>query len=125
MPGTMSEILGHLAIINSAALGNSPLWAESDLFVLKHQRKQARTIRSDILVLATRLVIYFNLGTHHAPTTQDIPNTLIHTSGSGVMFGYSDSDISGRYGSSVSVDNLMFEKMASEPEMRQQMGFSN
>lgn len=41
------------------------------------------------------------------------------------MFNYSDRDISGRHGSSVSVDNLMFENMASEPEMLQQIGFSN
>jgi hypothetical protein len=74
------------------------------------------------------LVIYFNLGNHHVPTTQDIPNTLMHTSGSSVMFtpfNYFDRDISGRHGSNVSVDNLMFENMASEPEMRQQIGFSN
>ena len=74
------------------------------------------------------LVIYFNLDNRHVPTTQDIPNTLTHSSGTSVMFtpfNYSDRDISGRHGSSVSVDNLMFENMASEPEMRQQIGFSN
>src|ERR1700722_4527246 len=42
------------------------------------------------------LAIYFNLGNRHVPTAQDIPNTLIHTSGSSVMFtpfNYSDRDI--------------------------------
>jgi primary-amine oxidase len=36
MPGTMPGVPAHLAIINSTALGNSPRWAESDLFVLQH-----------------------------------------------------------------------------------------
>lgn len=31
-------------------------------------------------------VIWFNLGTHHVPHTGDIPNTLMTTSASSVMF---------------------------------------
>jgi hypothetical protein len=31
-------------------------------------------------------VIFFNLGTHHVPTSGDIPNTLMHTSASSVIF---------------------------------------
>jgi Copper amine oxidase, enzyme domain len=31
-------------------------------------------------------VIYFNLGSHHVPHSGDIPNTLMHTSASSVMF---------------------------------------
>jgi hypothetical protein len=31
-------------------------------------------------------VIYFNLGSHHVPHAGDIPNTLMHTSASSVMF---------------------------------------
>jgi hypothetical protein len=31
-------------------------------------------------------VIYFNLGGHHVPHSGDIPNTLMHTSASSVMF---------------------------------------
>jgi primary-amine oxidase len=31
-------------------------------------------------------VIYFNLGSHHVPHSNDIPNTLMHTSASSVMF---------------------------------------
>ena len=33
-----------------------------------------------------RRVIYFNLGSHHVPHSGDIPNTLMHTSASSVMF---------------------------------------
>ena len=32
------------------------------------------------------LVIYFNVGAHHIPHSGDIPNTLMHTSSSSVMF---------------------------------------
>ena len=41
------------------------------------------------------LVLYFNLGGHHVPTSQDVPNTLMHTSASSVMlvpFNYFDGD---------------------------------
>lgn len=31
-------------------------------------------------------VIFFNLGMHHVPHSGDIPNTLMHTSSSSVMF---------------------------------------
>jgi hypothetical protein len=31
-------------------------------------------------------VVYFNLGMHHVPHSGDIPNTLMHTSSSSVMF---------------------------------------
>jgi primary-amine oxidase len=43
------------------------------------------------------LVVYFNLGTHHVPGSSDIPNTLMHTSASSVMFipfNYFDEDVS-------------------------------
>nr|POE69099.1 primary amine oxidase, lung isozyme [Quercus suber] len=32
------------------------------------------------------LVVYFNLGAHHIPHSDDIPNTLMHTSPSSVIF---------------------------------------
>jgi len=32
------------------------------------------------------LVVYFNLGAHHIAHSGDIPNTLMHTSASSVMF---------------------------------------
>jgi primary-amine oxidase len=31
-------------------------------------------------------VVYFNLGGHHVPHSGDIPNTLMHTSASSIMF---------------------------------------
>lgn len=30
--------------------------------------------------------MYFNLGSHHLPDASDLPNTLMHTSASSVMF---------------------------------------
>ena len=32
------------------------------------------------------LVLWFNLGAHHVPNTGDVPNTLMHTSASSVVF---------------------------------------
>jgi primary-amine oxidase len=32
------------------------------------------------------LVVYFNVGAHHLPHSGDIPNTLMHTSATSVMF---------------------------------------
>ena len=32
------------------------------------------------------LVVYFNVGAHHIPHSGDIPNTLMHTSATSVMF---------------------------------------
>lgn len=42
-------------------------------------------------------MIWFNLGTHHVPHAGDIPNTLMHTSSSSVMFtpfNFNDRDAS-------------------------------
>jgi primary-amine oxidase len=44
-------------------------------------------------------VLYFNLGSHHIPHSGDIPNTLMHTSASSVMFtpfNFHDRDASRR-----------------------------
>ena len=44
-------------------------------------------------------MIYFNLGSHHIPHSGDIPNTLMHTSASSVMFtpfNFHDRDASRR-----------------------------
>lgn len=43
------------------------------------------------------LVVYFNLGAHHLPHSGDLPNTLMHTSASSVMFiphNFGDRDAS-------------------------------
>ena len=48
-----------------------------------------RTLRRPFISLPTtnlHRVIYFNLGSHHVPHSGDIPNTLMHTSASSVMF---------------------------------------
>jgi hypothetical protein len=45
------------------------------------------TVLSDLYPqLTLGSVIYFNLGSHHVPHSGDIPNTLMHTSASSVMF---------------------------------------
>ena len=47
------------------------------------------------LLLNVDRVIFFNLGHHHVPHSGDIPNTLMHTSASSVMFtpfNFHDSD---------------------------------
>lgn len=83
---------------------NSAHWSTSDLFVLKqhdHERKSASEYNAmepkDPLIDFSKyldgeeivqedLVVYFNLGSHHVAHSGDIPNTLMHTSASGVMF---------------------------------------
>jgi Copper amine oxidase, enzyme domain/Copper amine oxidase, N2 domain len=88
-------------------------------------RHRARILQPTLLPLATRpahrfahmlddesieqedLMVYFNLGNHRVPTTQDVPNTLMHTSGSGVMFvpfNYFDRDVSRETVSGVRID---------------------
>jgi primary-amine oxidase len=146
MPGTMPGVPAHLAIINSTALGNSARWAESDLFVLRHHNNELASsvpmswfspedplidfskMLNNESTIQEDLVVYFNLGNHHVPTTQDIPNTLMHTSGSSVMFtpfNYFDREISGRRASSVAVDRSISAQAMSERRLRQQIGFSN
>ena len=52
-------------------------------------------------------VIYFNLGSHHVPHSGDLPNTLMHTSASSVMFtpfNFNDRDPSRRSSQGVRVD---------------------
>jgi hypothetical protein len=38
------------------------------------------------LLMNISRVVFFNLGMHHVPHSGDIPNTLMHTSSSSVMF---------------------------------------
>jgi len=54
-------------------------------------------------------VIYFNLGSHHIPHSGDIPNTLMHTSASSVMFtpfNFHDRDPSRRSAQGVRVNKI-------------------
>jgi primary-amine oxidase len=101
----------HLTILNSTTLGESARWAEKDLWVLKQKDTEPRSADPlnyysphDPIVDFTKmvdheslahvdgedydgdLVIYFNVGAHHVPHSGDIPNTLMHTSASSVMF---------------------------------------
>lgn len=110
--GTGMGSTPHLTILNSTTLGNSAHWAEKDIWVL--QRKDTEPRSADPLnVLEPQepvvdftkmangeslnhtspqseyegdLVLYFNLGAHHIPHSGDIPNTLMHTRASSVMF---------------------------------------
>ena len=146
MPGAMPGVPVHLAVKNSTALGNSARWAESDLFVLRHHDNELASsapmswyspqeplidfskMLNNESTIQQDLVVYFNLGNHHVPTTQDIPNTLMHTTGSSVMFtpfNYFDRDISGRSASSVNVDRSTSAQKGGERRLRQQIGFSN
>ena len=52
-------------------------------------------------------MIYFNLGNHHLAHSGDIPNTLMHTSASSVIFSphnFHDRDVSRRSSQGVRVD---------------------
>jgi primary-amine oxidase len=53
------------------------------------------------------LVLYFNLGAHHVPHSGDLPNTLMHTSASSVMFvphNFLDRDASRKTATGVRLD---------------------
>lgn len=102
----------HLTILNSTTLGDSARWAEHDLWILRRKDTEPRSADPlnylephDPIInfnsLANHeslnrsstgedydgdLVVYFNLGAHHIPHSGDVPNTLMHTSASSVMF---------------------------------------
>jgi primary-amine oxidase len=114
-PGTGMATPPHLTIQHSNALGKAGNWAYHDLFVLR-QHDNERKSGSEYNVMEPLdplidfdaylngegtvqedLVVYFNLGTHHVPHSGDVPNTLMHTSGSSVMFvphNWADRDLS-------------------------------
>lgn len=110
--GTGMGSTPHLTILNSSTLGESARWAEHDVWVLR--RKDTEPASADPLnylepnepiVHFTKLanheslkhdtdddeydgdlVLYFNVGAHHVPHSGDIPNTLMHTSATSMMF---------------------------------------
>ncbi|KAF2719580.1 amine oxidase catalytic domain-containing protein [Polychaeton citri CBS 116435] len=108
----------HLTIKNSTTLGNSARWAEHDIWVVRNKDTEPRgadplnylephhplidfndIANGESLERSSEydgdLVVYFNLGSHHIPHSGDIPNTLMHTSASSVMFvphNFADSD---------------------------------
>ncbi|WPH03192.1 Hypothetical protein R9X50_00606800 [Acrodontium crateriforme] len=98
----------HLTIVNSTVLGESGRWAEHDIWALRHKDTEPRSA-DPLNYFATHeplvdfkkqanhesfededfngdMVFYFNLGAHHVPHSGDVPNTLMHTSASSVMF---------------------------------------
>ena len=103
-PGLGMGTPSHLTIKNSTALGKSASWAYKDIWVLRQHDTEPKTASElnylepwDPLVdfekmvdgesvLQEDLVIAFNLGGHHVPVSGDIPNTMMHTSASSVMF---------------------------------------
>ncbi|KIW24633.1 uncharacterized protein PV07_10337 [Cladophialophora immunda] len=127
LPGTGMGNPAHLTIANSTALGRAASWAAADLWVLRNHPATepaaahhynalepgaplvdfARMVEDREPVEAADLVLYFNLGGHHVPTSQDVPNTLMHTSASSVLFmpfNYFDDDVSKALRQGVRVD---------------------
>lgn len=115
VPGTGMGSPPHLTILNSTTLGRSARWSEHDVWVLRNKDTEPRSAdplnylaphdpildfekmaNGESLILGENgsdgqeydgdLVVYFNLGAHHVPHSGDIPNTLMHTSSSSVMF---------------------------------------
>ncbi|KAF7187989.1 Amiloride-sensitive amine oxidase [copper-containing] [Pseudocercospora fuligena] len=107
--GTGMGATPHLTIPNSTQLGDSARWAEHDVWVLRQKDTEPRSadplnylepiepiINFDKMAdheslqhgddYNGDLVLYFNLGAHHIPHSGDVPNTLMHTSASSVMF---------------------------------------
>ncbi len=127
LPGTGMGTPSHLTIVNSTTLGRSAAWSAADLWVLKNHpdtEPQAahhlnylepldplvdfqKMVDDNEPIQDEDLVVYFNLGGHHVPTSQDIPNTLMHTSASSVVFmpfNYFDDDVSRRSRQGVRID---------------------
>ncbi|KAH8774488.1 copper amine oxidase [Diaporthe sp. PMI_573] len=101
----------HLTVLNSTSLGTSARWAERDIWVVRRKDEEPRAAdplsfldtlnplvdfsgfadgealdREEDGEYDGDLVVYFNVGSHHVPHSGDIPNTLMHTSASSVMF---------------------------------------
>ena len=117
-PGTGMGTPSHLSILNSTTLGKSAEWASKDLWVVKQKDTEPKSaspwnylhpkdplvdfskfVNPPEEVVQEDLVIYFNLGSHHVPHSGDIPNTLMHTSATSVMFApfnFHDRDASRR-----------------------------
>ncbi|KAK5398842.1 hypothetical protein LTR20_004274 [Exophiala xenobiotica] len=124
----------HLTILNSTTLGKSASWASADLWVLKNHPDSEPSSAHHMNYLEPLnplvdfekmvdgeeideedLVLYFNLGGHHVPSSQDVPNTLMHTSASSVMFvpfNYFDDDVSRASRQGVRIDRTPRPKKA-------------
>jgi primary-amine oxidase len=150
-PGLGMGTPAHLTIKNSTALGKSASWAYKDLWLLRQHDTEPKTASelnflepTDPLVdfakmvdgegvVQEDLVVAFNLGGHHVPVSGDIPNTMMHTSASSVMFvphnfgkrDLSRSGVSGvridregaRYFGGVYEEGAKLEKEQLEPDL--------
>lgn len=103
-PGTGMGTPPHLATHNATATGRAAGWAAHDLHILRQHDTEPRGASEwnawevqDPLIEFARfldgesavqedLVVYFNLGVHHVSNSADVPNTLMHWSGTSVMF---------------------------------------
>jgi len=124
-PGTGMGTPVHLVMNESAAIGKGAEYAKMDFWVTRQKDEEVKSASSfnyldvnDPLidfskfidgesVVQEDLVIYFNLGGHHIPHSGDIPNTLMHTSASSVMFiphNFHDHDPSRSSSSGVKLD---------------------
>ncbi|KAL9617134.1 MAG: hypothetical protein Q9160_008077 [Pyrenula sp. 1 TL-2023] len=118
MPGSGIGSPVHLTTRKSSTLRNIASWAEYDLHVTKQKDTEPRSssplnfltpneplVQFDQFLdgeslIDEDLVLWFNLGTHHLPTTADIPVTLMTTSASSVIitpFNYFDNDRSRKF----------------------------
>lgn len=104
--GTGMGSTPHLTILNSTTLGDSARWAEHDVWVTRQKDSEPRAADPlnylrplDPIIDFNKIangeeldeggedvVVWFNLGAHHIPHSGDVPNTLMHTSASSVMF---------------------------------------
>lgn len=137
-PGTGMGTPIHLTIENSTTLGRSAAWATSDLWFLRTHDHEPAGAHENNYISANNplidfgkmvdgesienedLVVFFNLGGHHVPSSQDIPNTLMHTSASSVMFvpfNFFDDDVSRTYRQGVRID-----RRPKDPELDVQKG---
>jgi hypothetical protein len=137
LPGTGMGNPSHLTILNSTTLGNSASWSSSDLWVLKNHPATEpgsahhynyldpaeplvdfnKMVEDREAIEDEDLVVYFNLGGHHVPSSQDIPNTLMHTSASSVLFmpfNYFDDDVSKQWRQGVRIDRAPSQQKASK-----------
>ena len=126
-PGTGIGTPAHLTIRNSSNLLEAARWAEHDIYITRQHDTEPRSCSplngftpEDPLVrfrdfLADNetlenedLVVWFNLGSHHVPNSADIPNTVMTTSSSSVMFmpfNFWDRDRSMQWAKGVRVDH--------------------
>jgi len=138
LPGTGIGTPPHLAILNSTTLGKSAAWSSSDLWILRHHDTEPASahhmnylepldplVDFELMVdgetiVDEDIVVYFNLGGHHVPNAQDIPNTLMHTSASSVIFSpfnFFDHDVSVHSRQGVRIDRRVEgERVGAEPD---------